>query len=153
LLGAPTRFGAECRLLALWMCGGWICSSSSLASGDESGSRAKEAWGVVPADVAPWCFSSHLAGWDFFTACFKACVRWCLSRLQFHVVLLCSGVGFSDGGVERTVAISANMEDPKDLTVISSFIRVFYVKLVGHLSTLYLSRRCLSFSVYVVPVY
>lgn len=31
---------------------------------------------------------------------------------------LCSGVGFSDGGVERTAAISANMEDPKDLTVL-----------------------------------
>ena len=50
---------------------------------------------------------------------------------------LCSGVGLGDGGVERTATTSANMEDPKDLTVISSFIRVFYVKLVGHLSTLY----------------
>ena len=87
LFGAPTRVGAECRLLALWTCGGWICSSSSLASGDESGSRAKEAWGVAPADVAPWCFSSHPAGWVFFAARFKACVRLCLSWLQFPVVL------------------------------------------------------------------
>lgn len=68
---------------------------------------------------------------------------------------LCSGVGFSDGGVEQTAAISANMEDPKDLTVIFSFVRVFYVKLVGHLCTLYSSRRCLSLSVYlhIVPFY
>lgn len=68
---------------------------------------------------------------------------------------LCSGVGFSDGGVEQTAAISANMEDPKDLTVIFSFVRVFYVKLVGHLSTLYSSRRSLCLSVYlhIVPFY
>ena len=135
------------------MCGGWICFSSSLASGDESGSRAREAWGVAPADVAPWCFSSHPAGWVFLRLVLKPVCDGVSHGFSFLSSSLCSGVGLGDGGVERTATTSANMEDPKDLTVISSFIRVFYVKLVGHLSTLYLSRRCLSFSVYVVPVY
>jgi hypothetical protein len=69
---------------------------------------------------------------------------------------LCSGVGLGDGGVvERSTAASASIEDPKELIVISFFVRVFFAKLVGLLSTLYASRRCLYLylSVYVVLPY
>ena len=71
----------------------------------------------------------------------------CVMVLPLALVLLpffsSSGDGFGNDGVDHGAALVAYTEDLEDLVEISFFLRVFCVRWLGQLSTLYPVSMCL----------